>query len=86
MTLRDELDRRAEKFEQLELELARRGTELQQQSDELRLREARLGAELELRAEKLDRLVDELAERDRRLSDRERDLATYVGELQRTVA
>ena len=86
VTLRDELDRRAEKFEQLELELARRGTELQQQSDELRLREARLGAELELRAEKLDRLVDELAERDRRLSDRERDLATYVGELQRTVA
>ena len=59
---------------------------MEEQSDELRLREARLGAELELRSEKLERLEDELAERDGRLSECERDLANYVGELQRTVA
>jgi len=85
-TLREELDRRVERTDKLELELGQRATVLQEQSDELRLREARLGAELELRAEKLDRLEEELAERDRRLSERERDLASYVGELQRTVA
>jgi len=85
-TLREELELRVEQTEKRELEVARRTSELQEGSDELRLREARLGAELELRAEKLDQLEDELAERERRLAERERDLASYVGELQRTVA
>ena len=85
-TLRDELDRRADEVEQLEHELARRSIELEEQTNELRLREARLGADLELQAEKLEQLAEDLDDRDRRLTERERDLATYVGELQRTVA
>jgi chromosome segregation ATPase len=85
-TLQNELQRRAEVSEKRELDLTQRESEVQQQSDELRLKEARLGAELELRADKLDQLAEELDERERRLTERERDLASYVGELQRTVA
>ena len=73
-SLREQLDRRGEQavqtaHEQSEREAASRGSER-----EVRVQEARLGADLELREEKLDQLAEELAERERRLADRERGL------------
>jgi septal ring factor EnvC (AmiA/AmiB activator) len=66
--------------------LAERSSTLAATEDELRRREARLDADLELREDKLERLAEEVAERERRLTDREQDLASFVGELQQQIA
>jgi hypothetical protein len=84
--LRDQVEKRETKTTQMETALRERMTEIEQSEQELRLQEARLGADLELREEKLVQLAEELEERESRLADREQDLAAYVGELQRTVA
>lgn len=85
-TVRDQLAKREERVAATERTLSERVTEAATAEDELRHREAHLGAELELRAEKLDLLREELKERQRRLDEREHDLAAYVGELQREIA
>ena len=61
-------------------------SQVEAHEDELRQREARLGADLELREDKLERLAEQVADRERRLTDREQDLASYVGELQQQIA
>jgi hypothetical protein len=50
--------------------------------EELRLRDARAGADLEIREDRLDEREEALAERERLITNRERDLTQYVGELQ----
>jgi predicted nucleic acid-binding Zn-ribbon protein len=85
-SLREQLDRREEKAAKAEADYAERLSQVEATEDSLRKREARLGAELELRADKLETLAEEITERERRMSEREQDLAAYVGELQQQIA
>jgi uncharacterized protein (DUF3084 family) len=81
-TLRNHLDEREERAAKAAEELLVRAGALGHAEEDLRRRDARLGAELELQADKLECLAEGLAERERLLEERERDLAGYVSEVQ----
>jgi chromosome segregation ATPase len=84
--LREQLERRQSRTEELESRLTARLSALQQAEHELRLRDARAEAELDLREQRLLDLLSEIEVRERRADERERDLVGYVGEVQQRLA
>jgi hypothetical protein len=62
--------------------LAARTAAIHQAEQDLRVREARRIAELDLREDKLEVREQEVSEREVRIGERERDLTTYVSQLQ----
>ncbi len=78
----EQVGRRETQLLDAEAAFSTRREELAQAEEDLRLREARLGADLELREDRLDDRERLLAERERLIGDRDRELTAYVGELQ----
>lgn len=84
-----ELERREERVHEREAKIVERETvvaerslEVEQLTESLRVREARLGVDLDLREDVLDDRERALAGREALIAERERDLTAYVGEIQ----
>jgi len=78
----EQVGRREQKLLLAEAAYTERSAQLALAEEDLRLREARLGADLDLREDGLDDLERSLAERERLLVDRDRELTAYVSEVQ----
>jgi hypothetical protein len=78
----EQVGRRETQLLMAEAAFSERSAQLGLAEDDIRLREARLGADLDLREDKLDERERLLAEREQLVGDRDRDLTAYVGEIQ----